>query len=199
MHDLDRIQMESFEFQGENEGVFSESEVTQYAAELMEVTNEAEMEQFLGDLIKKASRAAGTFIKSPAGQALGGILKGAAKQALPVAGGALGGMIGGPAGAFVGSKLASFAGDKLGLEAEYEEQEFETAKNFVRMTADAAKAVGQAPAGANPRAVATQAVAQAAKAHMPALLAPAASATSAPGRNQGQWIRRGSRIILLGV
>jgi len=198
MHDLDRIQMESFEFEGEDEGVFNESEVTQLATELMEVNSEAEMEQFLGDLIKKAGRAVGSFVKSPTGQALGGILKGAAKQALPIAGGALGGFLGGPAGAAVGSKLASFAGDKLGLEAEYE-GEFETAKSFVRMAADAAKNIATAPASANPRAAATAAVAQAAKVHLPALLNSAAAVSSAGGRSQGQWIRRGSRIVLLGI
>ena len=199
MHDLDRIQMESFEFEGEDEGVFNESEVTQLASELMEVANEAEMEQFLGDLIKKAGRAAGGFIKSPAGQALGGILKSAAKKALPIAGGALGGFFGGPAGAAIGSKVASFAGDRLGLEAEYEESEFETAKSFVRMAADAAKSVASAPASSNPRAAATAAVAQAAKSHLPALLAAGGATSSASGRSQGQWIRRGTRVILLGV
>lgn len=201
MHDLDRIQMESFEFQGEDEGVFNENEVNELASELMEVSSEAEMEQFLGDFIKKAGRSIGSFIKSDAGRALGGILKAAAKQALPIAGSALGGLVGGPVGAMLGGKLAGFAGDKLGLEAEAEaeEREFETAKSFVRLAADAAKAVAAAPPGSNPRSVASAAVAAAAKAHMPSLLSGGAGASSASGRNQGKWVRRGSRIVLLGV
>src|SRR6188768_1303099 len=99
MHDLDRIQMESFEFEGEDEGVVNESEVTQLATELMEVNSEAEMEQFLGDLINKAGRAVGSSVKSSNCQAMGGIPTGEAKQAMQLAGGALGGFLGGPAGA----------------------------------------------------------------------------------------------------
>ena len=65
MHDLDTNMKESFEYDFEQEGVFGEAEVTQLASELMEVQNEAELEQFLGDLIKKAGSAVGSFIKSP--------------------------------------------------------------------------------------------------------------------------------------
>ena len=111
MHDLGRIQMENFEYDFETEsGIFSEAETAELATELLEVQSEQELEQFLGDLIKRAGSAIGTFIKSPTGQALGGILKGAAKQALPMVGSALGGWVGGDAGAKLGSKFASLAG-----------------------------------------------------------------------------------------
>ena len=87
-------QMESFEydFEAENSesGVFNESEEMELAAELLEVRDEAELEQFLGDLIKKAGSAIGKVVKSPIGQAIGGVLKAAAKKALPLAGSALG-------------------------------------------------------------------------------------------------------------
>ena len=53
------------------------------------------------------------MVKSPVGQALGGILKGAARQALPMVGSALGGYFGGPAGAKIGGQLASGAGQNL--------------------------------------------------------------------------------------
>ena len=56
------------------------------AAELLEVSNEQELEQFLGDFIKKAGKAIGGFVKSPIGQAIGGVLKSAANVALPIAG-----------------------------------------------------------------------------------------------------------------
>ena len=115
---------------------------------------------FLGDLIKKAGRAVGTFIRSPVGKAVGGWLKGAAKQALPLAGGALGGFVGGPLGAKIGSGLASYAGGALGLEAEMsqEDREFEGAKNFVKLAADAVKSVAAVPPGANPVEAAKAAV-----------------------------------------
>ncbi len=191
MHDLDRIQMESFEyeFEAENEneneaGVFGEAETETLAAELMEVQNEAELEQFLGDLIKKAGRAVGSFVRSPVGQALGGALKSAVKQGLPTVGSALGGMIGGAQGAKIGGQLGSFASGQIN------EMEMETAKDIVRMAGNAVKTAAAAPAGSNPVAIAKAAVAQAVK---------SLPAATARGAAQGRWIRRGNRIVLLGV
>ena len=79
-------QFEQFEY-GEAEWgeVFNEGEVMELAAELLEVTNEAELDRFLGKLIKKAGSALGKVVKSPIGQAVGGVLKGVAKKALPIA------------------------------------------------------------------------------------------------------------------
>ena len=68
------------------------------ASELLEVTSEAELDRFLGDLISRAGQAVGKFVKSPEGQAIGGILKGAAKQVLPGIGSAVGGYFGGATG-----------------------------------------------------------------------------------------------------
>jgi len=48
----------------------------------------------LGNLIKKVGGAVGKFVKSPVGKAIGGVLKGVAKKALPIAGGALGAYFG---------------------------------------------------------------------------------------------------------
>lgn len=113
--------------------VFNESEVMELAAELLEVTNEAELDRFLGNLIKKAGSALGKVVKSPIGQAVGGVLKGVAKKALPIAGGALGAYFGGPLGAKIGSGLASAAGSALGLELEtlnQEDREFEGENNL---------------------------------------------------------------------
>ena len=84
----------------------------------MEITNEQEVNYFLGNLIKRAAGAIGKAVRSPVGQAIGGVLKAAAKKALPLAGAALGGAVGGPLGAKIGSGLAQAAGGALGLEAE---------------------------------------------------------------------------------
>jgi uncharacterized protein (DUF697 family) len=211
MHDYDQTQ-----FWGETENfgypasgsVFNENEVMELANEALELSSEAELENFLGDLISKASHAIGSIVKSPIGQALGGVLKGAAKQLLPMAGQALGGIFGAPA---IGGQLASAAGGALGLnEAEAEERDFESAQTLVRLAGDAVKNAVAAPPGANPQAVAKAAVTQAAQIHAPHLIAPPTARPGAPrcadegsegtGRGRsGRWIRRGGKIILLGA
>lgn len=185
------------EWSGEME-VFSEAELMELAGELLEVTNEAELDRFLGGLIKKAGRALGQVVRSPIGQAVGGFLKGAAKRALPLAGAALGGYFGGPLGAKIGSGLASAAGGALGLEAEMnaEEREFEGAKNFVRMSGKAVKDALSAPVTANPVAVAQSVVTKAAQKNAPGLVG--AAMGPAPRRGPGgRWLRRGRNIVIV--
>jgi hypothetical protein len=185
------------EWSGESE-VLSEAELTELGGRLLEVTNEAELDQFLGDLIRKAGRAVGQVVRSPIGQAVGGWLKGAAKSALPLAGGALGAFVGGPLGAKIGSGLASAAGSALGLEAEMsaEDREFEGAKNFVKMAADAVKSAVTVPTGGNPAAVAQAAVRAAAAKYAPGLLAGAAGSVVKPS-GTGRWVRHGRNVIIV--
>ena len=199
---------EAFEYNPETEAyetewggeVFSEAETMELAGELLEVTNEAELDRFLGDLISKAGKAVGGFIRSPIGKAVGGWLKGAAKQALPLAGGALGGLVGGPLGAKIGSGLASYAGGALGLEAEMsqEDREFEGAKNFVKLAADAVKSAAVAPPGANPVEVAKAAVRAAVEKRAPGLLSGAAVARpNGKFGRAGRWVRQGRNVIIV--
>jgi uncharacterized protein (DUF697 family) len=188
MHDIDRTTMEfgqettgfeaeQFEFgtQGEWSGeasLLSEQQEMELANELLSVGNEQELEQFLGDFIRKVGSVAGKVIKSPIGQAIGGVLKGVAKKALPLAGGAIGGYFGGPLGAKIGSGLASAAGGALGLEGEStmgEDREFEGARQFVRLAADTVKKASQATGG-DPRAIAQSAAVAAARQFAPGLL-----------------------------
>jgi len=227
MHDIDRTQLEvnpeafefeqqeqfeQFEMPGETgEVVLGEAEVMELAAELLEVTNEQELDRFLGNLIRKASKAVGGIVRSPLGQAIGGVLKGVARKALPLAGTALGGIIGGPIGANIGSGLASAAGSAVGLETEtlnQEDREYEGAKQFVRLAANTIKHASAASPAANPRAVAQSAALQATRVLAPLLLEPAGVASTGylPGYTgpelrgrSGRWIRRGSKIVLLGV
>ena len=156
------------------------------AAELLGVTSEAELDRFLGDLIKKAGRAVGRFVKSPVGQQLGGLLKGAAKQALPMVGSAIGGYFGGPSGAQMGGQAASAAGQMFGLELEglsQEDQEYEAAKSYVQFAGEAVKNAASAPPMANPKAVAQSAAVAAARQLAPGLVsgAPAPSSGGATG------------------
>lgn len=228
MHDIDRTQGEyepeidalesdSFEFEYTEEGEapgdmgaespFDEVEEMELAAQMLEITDEAELDQFLGSLIKKVGRTVGRFVRSPIGRTLGGILKGAAKKALPILGGAAGGFFGGPAGAAIGSKLASGAGKLFGLELEgmsHEDQEFEVARRFVRFAGDAAKRAAVAPPTVDSQAAARSAVVAAARRYAPGLIRgsavspPPSAGIGVPGRS-GRWIRRGRKVILLGV
>lgn len=206
MHHMENLTME-FEgseledegYEGEEEAL-SEDQVQEYAAELLSVSSEQEFDYFLGDLIK----AAGKAIKSPVGKQIGGILKGVAKKALPVAAGVLGNVVAPGVGGAIGSKLGSAAANLFELELEgmsSEDQEFEVAKQFVRLAADASKNAGKAPPGAPPARVAKQSMTEAARKFAPGLLngqAGRASAAAAGGQS-GRWVRRGQRIVLLGV
>ena len=196
---------------GEGEGPFSEEDEIEMAAELLSISEQGELDQFLGNLIKKAGRAAGKFIRSPTGQALGGLLKKAAKQALPMVGKAVGSYFGGPAGGAIGSKVATAGGQIFGLEVEgmsAEDQELQVARRFVRLAGDAATKAAQAPASGPPQQAARAALAAAARTHAPGLLrgggggAGMASGLRQPGARRGRsgrWIRRGNKIILLGA
>jgi uncharacterized protein (DUF697 family) len=188
---------------------FSEEQELELAMELLTVANEQELEQFLGDLFKKVSQGVGKVIKSPVGQALGGLLKKAAKTALPMVGGALGTFVGGPVGAKIGSQLGSAAGQLFGLELEGmsgEDRELEVAQRVVRLAADAAQQAAQAPAGVPAQQAARAALAAAAAHHAPGLLGNLANRTcpsGQPGRpgqaQQGTWYRRRGGIFVVGA
>jgi len=149
-------------------GPLSEAEEIGLASELLEVNSEAELEQFLGGLINKI----GGFFKSPIGQSLGGILKGVAKKALPMVGGALGSMVAPGIGTAIGGSLGSMASNLFELETMPAEQaEFETARRVVGLTAAAASnaAQMQQQPGMNPNTLARAAVMEAAREHAPGL------------------------------
>lgn len=100
------------------------------AYQLMEVSNEMELNQFIGNLMGKAlgaARSAATsFINSPTGKGVGQYLVNFGKQTLPQlatqygaqAGGALGGRagaaVGGRIGGSIGSRAGGWAGSKAG-------------------------------------------------------------------------------------
>ena len=222
MHDLDRTTLEAdfddvesdepeMEFEDEDDLVdsdadspFDEAEEMELASELLNVTDDEELEYFLGSLIKKATRRARKFIKSKARRHLGGLLRRVARKALPIAGGAIGGFFGGPAGSALGSRFASFAGKRFGLELEGlspEDQEFEVARSFVRFAGAAAQKAAAAPESVPAVKAANAAVADAARKHAPGLIRGGMSSALTPpsGGRSGRWVRRGRRIVLLGV
>ena len=232
MHDIDRVRLETeaegemfgsgpfeaeyFEFdeaevpwQGQSGGVFSETEEMELASDMLGITSEAELDRFLGGLIKRAGQAVGKLVRSPTGQALGGILKGAARQALPTIGSAIGGYFGGSTGAQMGSQAASAAGRLFGLELEGlsdEDQEFEVARRFVRFAGEAIKNAALASDGQDPRMEANAAAVTAAQTHAPGLLqGPSKTQSAAPTSSRlptsqsGRWVRRGNKIVLYGM
>jgi len=190
---------------GETESPFDEVEEMELAATLLEVTDEAELDQFIGDLLKKAGRAVGTFVKSPTGRALGGILKGAARKALPIVGGAIGSAIGGSAGGSIGSRVASNAGRLFGLELEGlspEDREFEVARQYVRFAGASAKKAALTPPNVPPQEAAKAAAMAAAQQYAPGMTrgTAASSQMMAGGKSRtGRWIRRGRNIVILNV
>jgi len=164
---------EHHEFEGESEHE-GEAMETELASELLEVGNEAELEQFLGKLIKKAAGAAKNFARSSAGRAIGGFLKSAAKKALPIAGTALGNMIVPGLGGAIGGKLGSLASGMFELELEglsNEDKEFELARAYVRFANDAVRKAARNPNHRfQPRRIARAATISAAKRFAPGLL-----------------------------
>lgn len=201
---------DEFEFEFEFEGVFNEQQELELASELLEVTTDAELNQFIGKLIKRAGKAVGKAVRSPIGRSLGGLLKGAAKTALPMAGAALGNMVVPGLGGMVGGQLASAAGSAFGLELEglsSEDREFEVARRYVRLAGDATRRAVSAPPNANPAQVAQAAVTGAAKTHAPGLAARGSRGARANGAapsgsssgQTGRWFRRGRKIILVGA
>lgn len=214
MHDLDRsqlefdpegdyLEMDQFEYDAgeidaQSEGPFPESEEMELASQLLEIRDDAELDQFLGGLIKKAGR----FLKSPTGRALGGVLKGIAKKALPVVGGALGSMVAPGIGTAIGSNLASSAGSLFGLELEGmsgEDMDFEVARRYVRLAGAAAQNAAAAPPTMPPASIAKAAVVEAAKNHAPGLIARNGDSQTGLPRMTGRWVRRGNKIILYGI
>lgn len=210
----DEFEFENDEFEDSESGVFSEADEMELASELLTVSDEAELDQFLGKLLKKASSAVGKLIKSPMGKQVGGLLKGAVKSVLPMATGALGTLVGGPVGTALGSQLGSAANKALGLEMEgmsAEDQEFEIARRLVRLGGEAVKKAVRAPQTFDVAHIARKAVIEAARKHAPGLVRARAQAQArqddeydevsngGSSSHGGRWVRRGRKIILMGV
>ena len=201
------LEVESFEFEtGEEftgevevESPLDEVEEMELAAELLSVSSEEELDQFLGKLFKgawKGIKKVGRFVGKVA-RPLGGILKGIAKTALPFVGGALGSFIPIPGvGTALGTALGGAASKLLEVDLEGmspEDQEFEVARRFVRLASSAAAQAANASPGINPNAAAMAAVQNA-----------AGQLSGNQGqrprrRKSGRWFRRGDKIVLLGV
>jgi hypothetical protein len=197
--------------------ILDEATEVQLASELLEAQSSGELDRFLGDIFSRAAstvgQAARAFASSDTGRALGGIVKDAAGQALPVLGRAAGQWLGGSAGGDIGADIAKAAGDYFGLELEglsEQEAEFETSRAFVRFVWAAALLAASGPRDYPPRTVARRAIAEAARRYAPGLLewftdgdrrrgTGSERGRRANGGTEGRWQRRGGSIVLLDV
>jgi uncharacterized protein (DUF697 family) len=184
----------------------SEEEQMDLASQLMQLETEEEFENFLGDIISKGLKAAGGFIDSPTGQAVGSALKDAAKTLLPVAGQAVGGYLGGAPGEQIGGALGSAASNLFEAEAEVEEQEWEAANVFVRVAVDTINNAADAPRNADPHHVAHRAVAEAMRRQAPHAASAwfnrhheAAARNGMRRHHTGHWVRHGHTIVVHGI
>jgi hypothetical protein len=170
MHDIDSTRLETSpdyneyleyqELNGQGEDSFempmTEAEEEALAAELLGVSSELEMDQFLGGLFRKIKRGLGgaaKFLAQNAGP-LSGALKGIAAKALPFLGGALGTAIPIPGiGTALGSALGNAASKMLQSELEqmeFEDQEFEMARRYVQLASQAMRQASRIPPRGNP-------------------------------------------------
>ena len=119
--------------------------------------------------------------------------------------GAVGSAIGGPAGGALAGKIAPVAGRIFGLELEgltVEDQEYEVARRLVRFAGAATQQAASTPANGASPVPAQAAVASAARKHAPGFLRGGVSSSVRPSSGQsrsGRWIRRGRKIIIMGI
>jgi hypothetical protein len=195
------------------EGPFGEDQEIELAAELLTVSDEAELDQFLGKLFRRVGKTARGVLGSAAGKQLKTLLHKAAKKAVPLAGRAVGTYFGGAKGGDLGARLAAQGGQIFGLELEGmspEDQELQVARRYVRFAGDAARRAGRMGSHGDPHRVARTALAAAARRHAPGMLRRggygAAAGFASPGRSpvhgarrSGRWVRRGNAIVLFGA
>lgn len=220
MHDIDRAMFElessevgneayegyetqeSSEYETFEAGHEAESLEMEMAARLLEVSNEAELEQFLGSLVRSAASAARSFAGSATGRALGGVLKSAARRVLPQVGGIVGSALGGGAGGQLGTAAGRWLGSQFELEAlSQEDREFEVARAFVRTARDAAR-IAMRSQHQPPQRAATAAVVAAARHNLPGLVPVLTASPTFPTggpRRSGRWVRHGNRIVVFGA
>ncbi|SLK13657.1 hypothetical protein [Arthrobacter sp. P2b] len=188
---------ENDEMWGETDG---ETDELALAAELLAVTDEGELDQFLGSLARRAVSAAKDFAGSSAGKAVGNILKSAARKALPQLGQAVGNYIVPGAGGQAGQRVGQWLGTKFesGLQLEglsAEDRDLETARAFVRFATSTAQRAAAMPKSVPAPLAAQKAATAAARQHLPGLLkSPGKSGSPA---ESGRWIRRGRNIVIL--
>ncbi|HAB19745.1 MAG TPA: hypothetical protein PLX89_12660 [Verrucomicrobiota bacterium] len=199
------------EAEGELESPFNEMEELELAAELLETGNEAELDNFIGRLLRRAAGPSGRLtFRGRLGALLARALRHCIKHgALPPLGGYKKEEPAAPppddqkSSPSAEPAPAAGAAEVFGMELEglsHEDQEFEAARQFVRLAgsagATAANIAARTPAGQ----VARRALSFAARRLAPGLLHRSAGPGPCPCHSirEGRWERRGDEIILHG-
>jgi hypothetical protein len=210
MHDLDRQQLEHYEAEGDfgesGEGpIGSELTETQelaLAGEVLEISSEAELEEFLGDLWDRTKAAASNLYNSSAVQTALPYVKAVGAKVLPVAAGKLADAAWKGSGDYVkagtGALIDQWLKDELeGLSAE--DRELALARRYIRFAHDALLRAARTPERV-PAPVAGQvAVRDAARSHIPGVvpfLPQLNGGSPADEPAAGRWVRHGSTIVI---
>lgn len=179
---------EVMEFGLAQESMFSEAEEMELAYELLSVSSEEELDQFLGKIWKGIKKIA---------KPIGGALKGIAKKALPMVGGALGSFIPIPGvGTALGSALGGAVAKALEVEMEMaglaqEDRDLEVARRIVRIAGTAGRLAAR---GDGSPQSARDALMQAVQCHAPHM-APVREHEDEDEAYGGRWRqRRAARI-----
>ncbi|MEA2345013.1 MAG: hypothetical protein QOF63_3182 [Thermoanaerobaculia bacterium] len=201
-YENDRESDHEFDREHDHESRLSDEQEMELAAELLTISGEAEMEQFLGRFFKTARGV----LNTQAGQQLKGLLRNAAKSGLKLGGQAIGSYFGGDKGGSIGSDAGALAGRIFGLELEgmsAEDQELEVAKGYVRLATDAVNRLASSGPVSDAAQAARSAFGAAAQRYAPGLLRGRNGSTpgSGPriGRRSGVWRRVGRTIVVHGI
>lgn len=181
----------------------AESYEMEMAYELLNTENEAELNHFLGGLVKKAWSGVKSLYNSPAGQALKGQIianaKSLGRRALPSLANKVGRYVGGDTGAQLGDRFSNWATNRYLNEyetGEPSEQDVAAARGIVRMTDQAARQVADMVQSG--QSVGRQAGREAVLANAGHLQG-AAHGNHTSAKQSGTWHRRGNKIILSGI
>ena len=152
-------------------GGLSQEEEVDLAAELLTITNEDELDQFLGKFFRRVGRGVRGVMRNPVFRQLGGMVKGSPSRRCPW-----------PAppsarscravGTAIGGSLGTAASRLFEVDVEAmsdEDAQFEVARRWVRLAGDAAQQARRVADATDPRQAARQALAAAARRHAPGL------------------------------
>ncbi len=143
---------------------------------------------------------------------VGKALKGIAKKALPIVGGAIGTALAPGLGTAAGRAVGKGIGKAFGLELEGltpEDAQFEVARKIVRLGADAADESDNVDSAVDDETAARVSVTRASRRHAPGVV-PKGAGAPGPGARRagaqgaavarsGRWVRRNGHIVLLGL
>jgi hypothetical protein len=161
-------------FDGAVQTLLPAGQELELAAELLEITGHAELEEYLTNLIGGIGQTVGKPIRAAIGKPLRAVLAGVAAKVFPT-------LVEDALGTFAGPRLGTADRGEHGLpEAGFFElelqgldrgrAELEVARRFVRFATTAAAHAAAAPAHVAPARVVRVAATQAAQAHAPGLL-----------------------------